>query len=121
LLEKVHRINLLCDFYGQLLTKRQREILELYYKHDLSFGEIAEEYNISRQGAYDLVNRAVNCLERLEKKLKLFRRFQYQQKKLQEALSILENEKINPEEHETLKKIIVQLLTDQEFDDNEGV
>ena len=45
------RITLLLDFYGELLTEKQREALELYYNDDLSLGEIGADFGISRQGA----------------------------------------------------------------------
>ena len=46
--------SLLFDFYGQLLSERQRQVMELYYEENLSLGEIAEEFNISRQGGYEI-------------------------------------------------------------------
>ena len=45
------RMTMLFDFYGELLTERQKEFYELYYDEDLSLSEIAENYGISRQGA----------------------------------------------------------------------
>lgn len=69
------RIGNLYDFYGQLLTEKQREILDLYCIHDLSFGEIAEEIGISRQGVYDTIKRAGKTLDEYESKLELLKRF----------------------------------------------
>jgi uncharacterized protein len=43
MLEDTTRINMLYDFYGSLLTEKQREFLELYYQHDLSLAEAAGE------------------------------------------------------------------------------
>ena len=59
-------VNLLYDFYGKLLTKRQSEFIELYYNHDLSL-ETAEQYSISRQGVYDIVKRAEKILKNMKK------------------------------------------------------
>lgn len=58
--------NDLLDVYGELLTKRQREILSLYYEEDFSYTEISEELEISRAAAMDSVHRATNLLEKYE-------------------------------------------------------
>ncbi len=50
--------------------------MKLYYLEDLSLGEIAEEYGISRQAVYDNVRRTEAMLEDYEAKLKLFSKFQ---------------------------------------------
>lgn len=65
------RITLLYDFYGQLLTARQRDVLALYYQADLSLGEIAEQQEVSRQAVYDIIKRSERTLEDLESKLQL--------------------------------------------------
>ena len=52
MVEKIVEIGILFDFYGKLLSKSQYQIIEFYYIHDLSLGEIAEELGISRQGVY---------------------------------------------------------------------
>ncbi|MBO8128173.1 MAG: YlxM family DNA-binding protein [Peptococcaceae bacterium] len=88
-LDKFTWINLLYDFYGPLLTGRQRELFELYYKQDLSLGEIAEHHGISRQGVYDTIGRSVASLESYEKKLGLAQRFIRECGDLEEALIIL--------------------------------
>lgn len=62
---------LLYDFYGKLLTPKQREVMRLYYEEDLSLGEIAEELKISRQAVHDILRRSEQALEKYEKKLGL--------------------------------------------------
>ena len=52
-LEKSIRVNKLIDFYGDLLTSHQKEILSLYYQMDLSLSEISEQLDIFRNGVYD--------------------------------------------------------------------
>ena len=47
---QTYRMTMLLDFYGEILTQRQREFFDLYYNEDLSLAEIAENYDISRQG-----------------------------------------------------------------------
>lgn len=74
-MEKKLKIGNLYEFYGQLLTDKQQEILELYCTHDLSFGEISEELGISRQGVYDTIKRAEKILDEYESKLELLKRF----------------------------------------------
>ena len=59
---------LLYDYYGDLLTERQRECFELRYYQDLSLGEIGEELGISRQGVHDNLSRAEALLRNMEAK-----------------------------------------------------
>lgn len=59
---------LLFDYYGSLLTDRQRECFELRYNQDLSYGEIGEELGISRQGVYDNLSRTEALLKNMEAK-----------------------------------------------------
>ncbi len=73
---KTTRINFLFDFYQSLLTDKQRIYMDLYYLEDLSLGEIADEYGISRQAVYDNVRRSEMMLEDYELKLNLFSKFQ---------------------------------------------
>ncbi|ARJ40010.1 MULTISPECIES: putative DNA-binding protein [Sporosarcina] len=72
MLEKTTRVNFLFDFYQSLLTDKQRLYMQLYYLDDLSLGEIAEQYGVSRQAVYDNVKRTEAMLEDYEKKLNLF-------------------------------------------------
>ncbi len=75
-LAKTTRINFLFDFYQSLLTDKQRLYMQLYYLEDLSLGEIAGEYGVSRQAVYDNVRRTEAMLEDYEMKLNLFSEFQ---------------------------------------------
>lgn len=75
MLERFARVNLLYDFYGPLLTERQRRFMELYYQQDLSLGEIAMECGVTRQAVYDTLRRAEAALEGYEEKLGLVQRF----------------------------------------------
>ena len=59
---------LLYDYYGDLLTQRQRECFELRYNQDLSLGEIGQELGISRQGVFDNLSRTEALLINMEKK-----------------------------------------------------
>ena len=59
---------LLYDYYGDLLTDRQKECFEMRYNQDLSLGEIAEELGISRQGVHDNLTRTEALLRNMEAK-----------------------------------------------------
>ena len=69
------RMTMLFDFYGELLTERQREFYSLYYDEDLSLSEIAENYGISRQGVRDVIVRAEGYMTEIEEKTGLVNRF----------------------------------------------
>lgn len=68
-------IALLFDFYGDMLTEKQQDMIELYYENDLSLAEIAENEGITRQGVRDAIKRAENQLVEMEERLGLARRF----------------------------------------------
>ncbi len=80
--EKV-RLTYLYDFYGELLSSRQQRLLEQHLFEDLSFAEIADQEDMTRQGVYDLVNRSEKKLLSYEEKLRLFQKFQTAQEKLE--------------------------------------
>ena len=72
---QAYRMAMLYDFYGDVLTERQKEFYDLYYNEDLSLGEIAENYGITRQGVRDVIVRAEAVLTELEDKTGLIKRF----------------------------------------------
>ena len=55
---QTYRMTMLFDFYGEVLTERQKEFFDLYYNEDLSLAEISENYGITRQGVRDVIVRA---------------------------------------------------------------
>ena len=61
-------MSVLFDYYGALLTEKQRECYDLYYNEDLSLAEIAELKGISRQGAWDNIRHAEQNLIEFEEK-----------------------------------------------------
>lgn len=89
MLEDVVRKGRLLDLYGPLLTDRQRRCMELYFDMDLSLTEIGEELSISRQGAYDMLNRASKALEGYEQRLQLLARSEAVRQQLEEASRLL--------------------------------
>jgi len=71
-IEKTNRMNALFECYSTLLTEKQMNYMELYYANDFSLGEIAEEFNVSRQAVYDNIKRTEKILEDYERKLHMF-------------------------------------------------
>ena len=67
--------SMLFDFYGELLTEKQREYFDLHYNEDLSLAEIAEQGGISRQGVWDMIRRAEAAMTEIEEKTGLIKRF----------------------------------------------
>lgn len=65
---------LLYDYYGDLLTDRQKECFELRYNQDLSLGEIGQELGISRQGVFDNLSRTEALLKKMEERTGCVRR-----------------------------------------------
>ena len=63
--QKAFHMTLLFDFYGDLLTDRQKEFYDLYHNEDLSLAEIAENAGITRQGVRDVLVRAAKRIETL--------------------------------------------------------
>ena len=79
-------MTLLFDFYGDVLTDRQKEFYDLYYNEDLSLAEIAENYGITRQGVRDVIVRAEAILSELEDKTGLIRRFHAMRSQLDQVI-----------------------------------
>ncbi len=68
-------IAFLLDFYGEMLTEKQRDMVDYYYNDDLSLSEIAENEGITRQGVRDSIKRAEAQMLEMEERLGLARRF----------------------------------------------
>lgn len=98
---QTYRMTMLYDFYGELLTDRQREFFDLYYNEDLSLAEIAENAGISRQGVRDVIVRAEASMQEIEDKTGIIKRFESRRPHL-EAISAAAGEikTINLRRHE---------------------
>ncbi|HSL93876.1 MAG TPA: YlxM family DNA-binding protein [Bacillota bacterium] len=88
-MEEFVLMNLLLDFYGQLLTDRQQDVCRMYYEENLSLAEIGTEMKVTRQAVHDMLRRAGSALNTYEEKLGLVKRFQEQQKELKRIKDIL--------------------------------
>ena len=87
---QTYRMTMLFDFYGEVLTPRQKEFFDLYYNEDLSLAEIAENYGISRQGVRDVIVRAEAIMTDLEDKTGLMKRCLQMQQQVQAILDAAE-------------------------------
>lgn len=76
MIEKTEEMNLLLDMYEALLTEKQRDIMNLHFKEDLSFSEISEELEISRSAVNDHLKRSTKILKEYEEKLKLVEKYE---------------------------------------------
>ena len=87
------RRSMLFDFYGELLTEKQREYYDLHFNEDLSLGEIAEQSGISRQGVWDIIRRADKILTETEEKTGLVRRFEQLRQQVDEIEQLVRSAK----------------------------
>ena len=74
-MNEIFEKTLLYDFYGELLTDKQKKIYIYYYLDDLSLTEISEHMEISRQGVHDALKRCEKQLQKYEDKLHLVKKF----------------------------------------------
>ena len=117
-MENIYEISLLLDFYGQLLTTRQYEVLDLYYNNDYSLGEISEYLKISRQGVHDNLKRGIALLNKYEKKMHLLAKYLKQKEnvllllKLVDEIDITNMSVSNKDKIMRIKEIIVSLSID---------
>jgi predicted DNA-binding protein YlxM (UPF0122 family) len=81
-------MTMLFDFFGDLLTDKQREYFDLYHNEDFSLSEIAEKAGITRQGVYDIITRAEKSLLEMENKTGVVKRWQETRKELNHAEEI---------------------------------
>ena len=79
-------MTLLFDYYGELLTERQRSCVDMRYNQDLSLSEIAAELGVSRQGVYDNLSRAEALLRNMEEKTGCVQRAMETRKAVREIL-----------------------------------
>ena len=99
-------ISLLLDFYGALLTERQRECYTLHHEDDMSLGEIAEEMHISRQAVHDNIERAKASMEGYEQKLHLIEQYLLRRKIVKQIREELVSAAITSE---SIQSLLTQL------------
>ncbi|PZE22482.1 putative DNA-binding protein [Paenibacillus xerothermodurans] len=106
-LEKTNRMNLLVDFYGKLLTEKQQTFLRYYFYDDYSLGEIAAEFQISRQAVYEHIKRAETALEDYELKLQLLAKHEQRQQLLQQLAAVAEQ--LPPRQRQVARSVLGHL------------
>jgi predicted DNA-binding protein YlxM (UPF0122 family) len=83
--ENTIEISMLYDFYGELLTRRQKEVLQYYYEENYSLSEIADELGVSRQAVHDTIHKAEKSLRTYEEKLGIVERFRCTEADIEKA------------------------------------
>jgi predicted DNA-binding protein YlxM (UPF0122 family) len=78
----------LLDFYGNMLTQNQQEVIKYYYNNDFSLAEIAHNSGISRQGVRDSIKKAEAQLLEMEQKLGLLKKFRTKTQKVQQIFEL---------------------------------
>ena len=101
-------MTLLFDYYGDLLTERQRLCFDMRHNQDLTLGEIAEELGISRQGVHDNLSRAEALLRNMEEKTGLVGRDQNCRKAVHSILEAAQSLSNHPDE--TVSSLAEQIL-----------
>ena len=85
--------NVLFDIYGDLLTKRQKEICSLYFEEDFSFTEISEALEISRAAVQDSLKKSMQQLHKYEDIIQ----YVSKRKRIVSLLKDLDDDKIKEE------------------------
>ena len=101
-MERIIELSELLDWYGPLLTERQRGIVSQYANEDCSLSEIAEREGISRQGVRDTLRRAEEQLRGYENALKLAERFQKQERLAAAMRGVLKESGLTDKEKDLL-------------------
>lgn len=106
-MEDRFEVSILLDYYGDLLTPKQKNIMDLYYNEDLSLGEISEINETSRQATHDLIKRCYKLLLGYEEKLKLMSKSDSRNIMAKDAIIKLKNEfKLSKESVEYITKVL---------------
>lgn len=104
-IEKVTNILLALDYYDFLLTKAQSRIVRLYHESNLTFEEIGEELDMSKQNASNVYHKAVARLSEAEDKLGLLRNEKNDKNIIAKLETIIESERYS-ESKEQIEKLL---------------
>lgn len=112
-MERIVERGLLYDFYGELLTKHQRQIYANIVNEDLSLGEIAEELGVSRQAVHDIVKRCDKTLQGYEEKLRLIARFQSIKDKIEKINQLSQEHEQGGQQEKNSYSVRIKELSDE--------
>lgn len=90
-MDKILYLTMLYDFYGELLTDKQKEFFELYHLNDYSLNEISIEFDISRQAVLNSVTRTEKLLLNYENKLELVEKYLNNKETISSSIKVLES------------------------------
>lgn len=113
-LAKTNRMNALFEFYEALLTEKQQNYMQLYYGDDYSLGEIAEEFEVSRQAVYDNIKRTAHILESYEEKLHLLENFQQQNEAIEKIMDYVTAHYKDDSQLLSLVKVLQEELAEED-------
>ncbi len=107
--EKNLNIGYLLDFYGEVLSERKRNVLDMYYNEDFSLSEISEEIGISRQGVRDLIKKAEEELCFFETKLGLSKKMTSLAEEVNSLLVLAEEQKAPKAVCDSIEKLKISI------------
>ena len=118
-MDSIARESLLYDFYGNLLTDKKRQVMEMYHEDDMSLAEIADDMGITRAAVYDSLKSAERQLERYEEKLGLLTKYEENSDLAAQAAGIIAGagSAISAEDKKELLDIIEKLSSQNMRDD----
>lgn len=106
-MERIVEQNLLYDFYGELLTRHQKEIFGEHVLNDMTPSEIAADYGITRQAAYDMIRRCNKILNDYEQRLHLVEKFLLTKEKVKEIHTL--SKRLLEEDREQMREDVEQI------------
>ena len=106
---QAYRMAMLYDFYGELLTEKQKAVITQHFLNDLSLNEVAIEHNITRQAVLDMIRRTEKLLLQYEDKLQLVKKYLVRKEKVSDVLKRLDALG-NDEKIEDIKSLVSQIL-----------
>ncbi len=107
--DEITKASILYDFYGELLSRRQKEVITLYYEDNLSITEISENLKISRQGVHDALKNAEKSLAKYEQKLGLVAKLEDMRNAVQKIDTKIDNILTDDILQEATKKELLQI------------
>lgn len=105
----IAELSQLFDLYGELLTDKKREVMQLYYEDDMSLAEIAEELGVSRAAVHDSLKSAEKLLRDYEEKLKILSDYQKRVNAIDQIKAELVNIKDNSDAVKRISRIIEKI------------